>query len=124
MIKVGDKVKILRAFTDKEHEVGWNDSMRGDVGKIGTVESLGDYYQAAYVRADGETGCWYWPLNTLQLVAQKKQKPWNEIAQTLAKFQYSNGEKISWRKIAKMIGVPKSTTSDFLRKLRKQSVLG
>lgn len=50
--KVGDKVRVLRASTDAEHDLwmdGWNPRMSGYIGKVLTVIAVlntDDYHKA------------------------------------------------------------------------------
>lgn len=66
--KVGDKVKVLRAFTDEDFpEVGWMHEMEKCVGKEGRVDSI-DEDGDIYVRIHGHMPNWCYPSSVLEKV--------------------------------------------------------
>lgn len=66
--KVGDKVKVLRAFTDKEApDVGWTDAMFPCVGEEGRVDSI-DEDGNICVRIHGNMWAWCFPPSVLEKV--------------------------------------------------------
>jgi hypothetical protein len=123
MFKIGDNVEVIQGA--ETESLYWDKDCQTLVGKVGQIIAenyLGNYELDISSRLHFDAK-WLKPA-TNKAVKAVKQKPWREIARYLAEFNSCDGDTISWRKIAKMIGVPKSTTSDFLRNLRKQGVLG
>lgn len=112
--KIGDEVTIPKDVDKSIIQgsfVSWNSNMSDSLGKtiIVSHEDDGD----GVIMADG----WWWPVEVVKRVGvPAKAKPWQELAGNLAAFTYSDGSKLSWRKIAEMTGKSKSTVSDFLRK--------
>jgi predicted ArsR family transcriptional regulator len=45
-----------------------------------------------------------------------QEKTWQQQAIELSKFRKQDGSKMSWRQIAKALGVPKTTVQEHLRK--------
>jgi hypothetical protein len=118
---VGDMVKIVRKASGVN--TNWVPPMDKYIGRIGTVEDISHSPDADYlVEVDGDSW-WYVPDSLSHaegpVKAVPQQHPWHEVALHLADFTYSDGSKISWRQVAEMIGVPRTTVSDFLRKTLK-----
>ena len=66
--KVGDKVKIVKGFTDQEYpKIGWVNSMNDQIGKEGIVFSISQHSGGIYIGVEDED-YWSWPASSLELI--------------------------------------------------------
>lgn len=64
--KVGDKVKVLRAFTDDECGCGWVNIMEACVGEVGEIMEI---HHRGYIDVEFTRTCsWWFPPFVLEKV--------------------------------------------------------
>ena len=70
-LKVGDKVKILREFENKElgSSPDWNPRMSENLGKVGEVTEINNNF----IGVDFDNGNWVYPFTVLEKIEEKKQ---------------------------------------------------
>ena len=72
-LKVGDKVKVLKKFEDKELKsfTDWSPEMSETIGEVGEV--VGIYIHS--IRVDFGDDDWVYPFTVLEKVEIKEEKP-------------------------------------------------
>lgn len=87
---IGDKVMIVRAFSDKDHNtcVTFNDIMEKQIGKSGVITSVSEYKGFFGVKVDTDKSLenftiddwgWNWHESSLQLLTVPKENPFPQL---------------------------------------------